>query len=91
MSDKVRILQASQDEIRSKGVLDWDLWEKGKSVFPWYYTNEEHCYLLEGLAKITTNDGKAYTIRQGDYVVFESGLECTWEIIEPVSKRFSFP
>lgn len=91
MSEKVRISRPMQEELKSRGVFEWDLWEKGKSVFPWYYTNEEHSYILEGLANITSIDGKTYTIRKGDYVIFENNLECTWEIIEPVSKRHSYP
>lgn len=91
MSGSVRVSRPSPEELKVKGIFEWDIWEKSKSVFPWVYTNDEHCYVVEGLAVITDKAGRSYTVRKGDYVVFESGFECTWDIQEPFSKRFSFP
>ena len=30
------------------GVRSWPIWEKEASEFPWFYDEQETCYLLEG-------------------------------------------
>ena len=90
MSETISITKLSASDIKEKGIMSWDVWEKGKSVFPWIYTTEETSYFLEGRVKVTTLDKKTYTIGSGDLVVFPVGLECTWEIIEPVTKYYTY-
>ena len=71
------------------GVEDWELWEKEPSEFPWHYAQTETCYVLEGEAVITPDDGgEAVTIRAGDLVVFMSGLTCRWQVRSPLRKHY---
>jgi uncharacterized protein len=35
------------------GVRSWPIWEKEASEFPWFYDEEETCYLLEGDVVVT--------------------------------------
>ena len=68
----------------------WGTWNKEPSEFPWSYTDKETCYILEGSATVTAEDGSAISFSTGDMVVFEKGLECTWKIDKEIRKRFKF-
>ena len=71
------------------GVEDWDIWEKEVSEFDWEYPQTETCYLLEGEAEITPNEGgDPVSIQAGDLVTFLAGLRCRWRITVPVRKHF---
>lgn len=71
------------------GVYDWPIWTKEESTFPWKYDTKETCYLLEGRAIITPDDGEPVEIQEGDLVIFSVGLSCTWEITEAVEKHYN--
>lgn len=90
VAQQIVITKPEPSELKAKGVFDWPLWEKGKSVFPWIYTTEETCYIIEGKARVTTLDKQEYLIGKGDMVVFPMGLECTWEIIDPITKHYQY-
>lgn len=71
------------------GVDDWPLWEKGISEFAWTYEREEICYILEGKAIVTPDDGsEPVEIIRGDLVTFPKGMSCTWKITEAISKHY---
>ena len=68
---------------------DWPIWEHGVDSFDWAYTQTETCLLLEG--RVTVSDGNdSVNFASGDYVVFPDGLECNWQIHEPVKKHYKF-
>jgi len=90
VSQNIVILKPTQSDLKEKAVFDWPVWEKGKSVFPWVYTTEETCYFVEGRVRVTTSEKQVYLIEKGDLVIFPVGLECTWEIIEPVTKHYNY-
>jgi len=90
MTEEIKITRPTEEELQRMDVAEWPIWEKEKSIFPWVYGTEESAYFLEGKIVVTTRHGKVYNIGKGDFVVFPVGLECTWEIVEPVSKRYSF-
>lgn len=71
-------------------VDDWPTWSKEVSEFDWHYDQKETCYIIEGKATITTEDGESITINAGDMVFFPEGLKCTWKIIEPIEKHYTF-
>ena len=68
----------------------WGTWGKEPSEFPWYYDNQETCYILEGSATVTAKDGQTLSFQKGDMVTFEAGLECTWNIDKEIKKKFIF-
>jgi len=73
------------------GVEEWDTWEKGISRFPWQYDETETCYILEGEAVVTPDDGGTpVTIGAGDLVTFMPGLRCQWEVRSPIRKHYRF-
>lgn len=69
-------------------VEDWPLWTKEVSTFPWTYESTEICYILEGEAIVTPQEGEPVTLRAHDLVNFSAGLQCTWQVIEPISKHY---
>jgi uncharacterized protein len=69
-------------------VETWPIWTKEVSTFDWHYDAAETCYILEGEAVVTPKDGAAVTLRTGDLVHFAAGLECTWQVIEPIEKHY---
>lgn len=68
----------------------WPIWEKEESEFPWKYEEQETCYIVEGSATVTTDTGETVSFKAGDWVVFESGLTCTWNIHERIKKHYAF-
>lgn len=66
----------------------WPEWEKGNSVMPWKYFEDETSYILEGRAIVTPEGGAPVEINKGNLVTFPSGMTCIWKIIEPVRKRY---
>jgi uncharacterized cupin superfamily protein len=86
----IRIVKMTNAEAEGKGIGSWGFWEKEPSEFEWAYTDEEHCYIIEGRAEIRTEDGTV-EIEKGDYVVFPRGLKCTWVVREGLRKRYRFP
>jgi len=68
----------------------WPIWSKGVSEFDWHYEQQETCYVLEGTAVITPEDGEPVTITSGDLVVFPRGMKCVWKITKPIRKHYKF-
>lgn len=87
-------IQISQNftrlDLEQQGILTWPIWTKEVSEFAWTYGETETCYLLEGEVLVTPDGGEPVRISQGDLVVFPSGLSCTWKILQPVKKHYSF-
>ncbi|UCC59000.1 MAG: cupin domain-containing protein [Candidatus Bathyarchaeum sp.] len=76
-------------ENEKKEAACWPIWEKEKSKFPWEYNVQETCLILEGKAVVSTPEGSV-EFEAGDYVIFPEGLVCTWEIKQPIKKRYKF-
>lgn len=85
----VRIERPQQAEMEEKGVFAWPVWEKEASRFDWSYEQTEQCYILEGEIEIITEDG-SFEIKPGDFVTFEKGLSCEWNITKAVRKHYNF-
>jgi len=79
----------SDADFRKMGIDSWGIWEKEVSEFDWAYTNEEHCYIIEGRAFVTAEE-ETLDIQQGDYVVFPAGLKCRWKVTKPLKKYYKF-
>lgn len=84
------IEKLNNEELEKKGVFNWGIWEKGVSRFDWKYDTTEECYILEGKVIIETQDGKKVEFTKGDFVTFNKGLSCVWDIKEPVKKHYNF-
>ncbi len=85
----VKIEKLSEEQIARKGIRSWPVWEKEVSRFPWAYDGEEQCLILEGDVFIETEKGN-FHLQPGDFVTFENGLECVWDIRLAVKKHYHF-
>ncbi|MBN1159435.1 MAG: cupin domain-containing protein [Bacteroidales bacterium] len=85
---KVKVKKPSSEEIREAS--SWGIWSREPSEFPWYYDDKETCYILEGKATVTDARGRSISFAEGDWVEFETGLECTWKIEKAIRKRYKF-
>ncbi|MBD3671872.1 MAG: cupin domain-containing protein [Gammaproteobacteria bacterium] len=82
--------QADRDRLRQLGVFDWPVWTKEVSEFPWAYDATETCYFLEGSVIVTPEGGEPVSMGKGDLVSFPAGMRCRWQILEDVSKHYTF-
>ena len=85
----VLIENLTPEEISKKGIKNWPIWEKEIAVFDWYYDSKEQCLFLEGEVVVNTPNGD-FMIKKGDFVTFEKGLKCTWNVNKPVKKHYKF-
>ncbi len=86
---KVNIVRLTNEEIRDLGIESWPIWEKEISRFDWTYSDDEQCYILEGEFIVETKEG-IFNVVPGDYVTFQKGLTCIWDIKKPVKKYYNF-
>ena len=87
---EIKIEKPSEEKLKKMGVSGWPIWEKEISKFDWHYDDKETCYLLKGKVIVITKDGKSVDFGAGDLVVFPKGLNCVWDIKEPVRKHYNF-
>jgi len=87
---EIKVEKVEENKLKNIGVFSWPIWEKEASRFDWHYSQTEECYLLEGKVSIETKDGKRIEFGKGDFVTFPKGLDCVWEIKEPVRKHYNF-
>lgn len=48
----------------------------------------EYCYILEGAARIRTQDGQEFDVTAGDGFVMDNGLQPIWTVPERVKKQW---
>lgn len=88
--EDIKIKKLSPEELKKMEISSWPIWEKEKSKFDWHYDEKESCYILKGKVSVTTKDGRSVNFEAGDFVVFPKGLDCVWDIKEPVRKHYNF-
>lgn len=82
----MEVRKPTEEEI--KEASSWPTWSKEPSEFDWEYGEQEICYILEGSATVTSEAGETKSFGSGDWVVFESGLKCTWKIDKAMKKHY---
>ena len=90
MSDITIEHNPSQQRLDELGVLNWGIWEKEVSEFPWTYDATETCYFLAGDVVVTPEGGEPVQMGKGDMVTFPRGMSCRWDIRQDVKKHFIF-
>jgi uncharacterized protein len=86
---EISITKLSETEIQQRKIHSWPIWTKESSKFDWQYDSREECLILEGEITVETKNGD-FHIKAGDFVTFEKGLQCTWNVIKPVRKHYRF-
>jgi len=84
----MKVWKPSPQEIEK--AENWGTWKKEISEFPWFYDDQETCYILDGEATATDNKGNTVVFGKGDMVRFEKGLSCTWKIVKDIRKKYYF-
>lgn len=79
-----------KSRIEELGVLQWPIWTKEVSRFPWHYDDTETCYFLEGEVIVTPEGGEPVHMGKGDLVTFPRGISCEWDIRADVKKHYNF-
>lgn len=88
---KIRIeSNPSQTTLDALGALNWPIWEREVSEFPWTYDADELCYILEGEVAVSQNNRQTVTLKAGDLVTFPAGMSCRWNITQPIRKHYTF-
>ena len=64
------------------------IWEYEPSKFRRNYDDNEICLIVDGQAKISTQNGDIYVIKAGDLVEFPAGLNCEWEVTKSINKHY---
>lgn len=86
---KVIIEKLTEAEIEKRKIKSWPIWTKEVSRFDWFYDSKEECLILEGEFVVHTDEGD-YTVKPGDFVTFNKGLKCVWEVKKPIRKHYNF-
>jgi uncharacterized protein len=89
MMTSIKIEKLAESEIAEKNIRSWEIWEKEVSRFDWFYDSTEECLILEGEVIVETENGN-FTIKEGDFVTFQKGLKCVWDIKKDIRKHFNF-
>lgn len=84
----IKVWQPSKEEIENSS--RWETWKKETSEFPWTYDETETCYILQGEAIVSDNNGNSVHFKAGDMVRFDQGLKCTWHIKQDIKKKYMF-
>jgi len=86
--DMIKVEKPDQQKLEELAVSSWPIWEKEVSRFNWSYDEDEVCYILEGKATVEPEKGEPVEFGAGDLVTFARGLNCVWDIKEPVRKHY---
>ena len=85
---KPEIRKPTEEE--EKEAKNWPIWEKEESEFPWEYSQQETCLIIDGDVIVTNEEGEEFNFSAGDYVVFPVGMKCKWKIKKAVKKYYNF-
>lgn len=77
------------EQAKKFGVEEWSIWESEPQVFEWYYGQQETAFIHEGEVIIRIGDNTV-KLTKDMLVSFPRGLTCTWQIISPVKKSYTF-
>jgi len=86
---QIKVTKPTDAEIQQMGVTGWPIWTCDVSRFDWHYDQKETCYVLEGQVTIEAGDERV-SFGPGDMVVFPEGLDCVWDVTQPVRKHYKF-
>jgi len=53
------------------------------------YTEHEYCQMLQGLVRLTDDQGASVDLKAGDCFVIPAGFTGTWDVLEPARKVFA--
>tara|TARA_B100000965_G_scaffold74920_1_gene59218 strand:- start:36 stop:311 length:276 start_codon:yes stop_codon:yes gene_type:complete len=72
------------------GIKNWPIWTCDESCLDWTYDEKETCLLLEGEVTVTPDAGEPVKFNSKDLVVFPQGMDCRWDVHQPVRNHYRF-
>lgn len=87
---RVNIEKPTKEKLGELSVDKWGKWECDVKKFDWVYDEKEMFYVLEGKARVKTEDGEELEFGKGDLVTFPQGVKCTWDVKERIKKVYKF-
>lgn len=87
---QIIVERPTQAQLDTLGVNSWPTWSKEVSTFPWSYDSEEVAYIVAGEVVVTPNGGEPVAFGAGDLVTFKKGLDCIWDVKQPLHKHYQF-
>jgi uncharacterized cupin superfamily protein len=85
---KIRQKKIEQEKVKST-IKNWNSWGCEPSTFEWEYDDNETAYVFEGQVIVKTPTQEV-EIKGGQLVQFPKGLKCTWKVIQPIKKVYTF-
>ena len=64
-------------------------WASGPGAWRVNYTEYELCHMLEGVVRLTDEQGSACLYRAGDTFVIPGGFRGIWEVVEACRKVYA--
>jgi len=89
-STLIKVEKATPERLEELGVEGWSPWQCGVETFDWEYADDETAYVKAGRVQVVTGHGQQVEFGAGDIVFFPKGLKCTWKVLKPISKVFTF-
>ena len=86
---QIKVTRPTEETLEKMQVKTWPIWTCDVSKFDWHYDQQETCYLLAGRVTVAAGDEQV-SFGPGDMVVFPVGLDCVWDVSEPVRKHYKF-
>ena len=88
--NKITVEKATPERLEELGVDSWSSWECGVETFEWEYASDETAHVQAGRVKVITEHGQEVEFGAGEIVFFPRGLRCTWQVLEPIRKVYTF-
>jgi uncharacterized cupin superfamily protein len=64
------------------------IWASEVGEWKVQYTEQEYCYILEGINVLTDENGNSQEFSAGMEFIVPRGFVGTWRVVEPTRKRF---
>ncbi|WP_300064650.1 cupin domain-containing protein [uncultured Roseobacter sp.] len=75
--------------VGANGAFKSGMWDSTAGIFRGPMTDQiEFCHILEGEARIETEDGASRAVRAGDAFVMDNGLQPVWHIETYIRKHY---
>src|SRR5690554_4864344 len=65
------------------------IWESEPGAWRIHYTEHEFCHIIEGVSRLTSDEGTSRTVKAGDAFVIPAGFTGVWEVVERTRKHYA--
>jgi uncharacterized cupin superfamily protein len=65
------------------------VWESEPGAWRIHYTEHEFCHIIEGVSRLTGDDGTSLMVKAGDAFVIPAGFTGVWEVVERTRKHYA--